>query len=224
MRDVLARNHVSAFCEVNVAPEFVIGAIDVTQNNGVGSLRSNTVMFGWPNDDVKLDLMLMVMRTIAGIGKSTIITKLSDLKNREVYRRIDVWWGGMENNGDLMLLFAHLLHMNPVWNEAEIVLRSIVDDPSKKKEAETGLAETIKAVRIKARGEVIVNESGADIAGIIKETSGDADITFMGLMIPESGHEHQYSKKLIELSEGLQSVVFVRNASEFSGELLNTEK
>ena len=224
MRDVLAREDVSAFCEVNVAPEFVIGAIDVTQNNGVGSLRSNTVMFGWPNDDVKLDLMLMVMRTIARIGKSTIITKLSHLKNRDVYRRIDIWWGGMENNGDLMLLFAHLLHMNPVWNEAEIVLRSIVDDPSKKKEAETGLAETIKAVRIKARGEVIVNESGADIPVIIKDNSGDADITFMGLMIPESGHEHRYSKKLIELSEGLQSVVFVRNASEFSGELLSTEK
>jgi len=224
MRNVLAENDIKAFCEVNVAPEFVIGAIDVTQNNGIGYLRSNTVMFGWPSDDVKLDLMLMVMRTISRIGKSTIITKLKDLKNRDLYRSIDIWWGGMENNGDLMLLFAHLLHMNPVWNEAKIVLRSIVDHPSKKDVTEQSLTETIKAVRISAVAEVIVNDSGKEIAEIIKENSGDADITFMGLMIPESGGEHEYSKKLIELSGGLKSVVFVRNASEFSGKLLSTEK
>ena len=220
MRDVLRNHSIQAFCEVNVAPEFVLGAIDVTQNNGVGNLRSNTVMFGWPNDDVKLDLMLMIMRTISKIGKSTIITKLKDLKSKGFYSQIDIWWGGMENNGDLMLLLAHLLNMNPKWREAKIVLRSIVYDAAQKAETEASLAETISSVRIKAVGEVIVNDSGASIADVITRHSREADITFMGLMIPESGREHEYGKKLLELSEGLQSVVFVRNASEFSGKLL----
>ncbi len=220
MREVLEAHSIQAFCEVNVAPEFVLGAIDVTQNNGVGNLRSNTVMFGWPNDDVKLDLMLMIMRTISKIGKSTIITKLKDLKSKGFYSQIDIWWGGMENNGDLMLLLAHLLSMNPKWREAKIVLRSIVYDPAQKAETEASLAETISSVRIKAVGEVIVNDSGASISEVICRHSREADITFMGLMIPESGREHEYGKKLLELSEGLQSVVFVRNASEFSGKLL----
>lgn len=220
MRDVLKEHNIQAFCEVNVAPEFVVGAIDVTQNNGLGNLRSNTVMFGWPNDDVKLDLMLMIMRTISRIGKSTVITKLKDLKSRGFYRQIDIWWGGMENNGDLMLLLAHLLSMNPKWREAKIVLRSIVNDPAQKAETEASLAETISSVRIKAIGEVIVRDPEMSIAETIRKHSREADITFMGLMLPECGHEYEYSKKLIELSEGLQSVVFVRNASEFSGKLL----
>ncbi len=220
MRDVLENHDIQAFCEVNVAPEFVLGAIDVTQNNGIGNLRSNTVMFGWPNDDVKLDLMLMIMRTISRIGKSTVITKLKDLKSRIFYRQIDIWWGGMENNGDLMLLLAHLLSMNPKWREAKIVLRSIVNDSAQKAETAASLAETISSVRIKATGEVIVRDPELSIAETISKHSREADITFMGLMIPECGHEYEYSKKLIELSEGLQSVVFVRNASEFSGQLL----
>jgi len=220
MREVLFDRGISAFCEVSVSPDFIQGAIDVAQINGVGHLRSNTVMFGWPSDDVKLDLMLMIMRTIATIGRSTIITKLTSLKDRGFYRQIDIWWGGLENNGDLMLLLAHLLRLSPMWHGAKIVLRSVVDNFSAKKDTEQSLGDIISSVRIKADAEVIVNDSGLDLAEIITANSAQADITFMGLMIPESGHEKEYSAKLTELSEGLDSVVFVRNASEFSGKLL----
>ncbi len=220
MRKALSAHNISAFCEVNVSPDFIQGAIDVAQINGVGHLRSNTVMFGWPNDDIELDLLIMIMRTISTIGRSTIITKLTDLKNRGHFRQIDIWWGGMENNGDLMLLLAHLLRMNPMWREARITLRSIVKDDAGKNKLEQYLSETIRSVRIKAEVEVIVNSARATIAEVIRNNSSKADITFMGLMIPDSGQEHKYTKKLIELSEGLQSVVFVRNASEFSGKLL----
>ena len=220
MKETLSDHGLSAFCKVNVSPDFIQGAIDVAQINGVGHLRSNTVMFGWPNDDVKLDLMLMIMRTISKIGRSTVITKVADLLDQNNFKQIDIWWGGMENNGDMMLLLAHLLRMNPRWRKARIVLRSIVEDPAGKAEVEKCLSDTISSVRIKAEGEVIVNDSRASIAEVIRDHSQHADITLMGLMIPESGREHEYSKKLIELSEGLQSVVFVRNASEFSGKLL----
>jgi amino acid transporter len=219
MRRILFEHRISAFSEVNISREFVQGAIDVAQMNGVGRLRSNTVMFGWPEDDVKLDLMLMIMRTISTIGRSTIITKLRGLTNRSHYRRIDIWWGGLENNGDLMLLLAHLLQMNPMWRNAKIVLRSIVNTQAEIADAEHSLAETIRSVRINARGTVVVNDSNSSIPGIIRNNN-HADITFIGLMIPESGQEPEYSKKLVELADGLECVVFVRNASEFSGKLL----
>lgn len=82
-------------------------------------------MFGWPSDDVKLDLMMMIMRTISKIGISTVITKLKDLEKNEFYSQIDIWWGGLENNGDMMLLLAHLIQMNRQWRKAKIILRSI---------------------------------------------------------------------------------------------------
>ena len=40
-------------------------------------------------------------------------------------RQIHIWWGGLQNNGDLMLLLAHLLRLNPEWIDARLTVRSI---------------------------------------------------------------------------------------------------
>ena len=37
-------------------------------------------------------------------------------------KRVDLWWGGLQNNGDLMLLLAHLLTLNAEWNDARVVV------------------------------------------------------------------------------------------------------
>jgi hypothetical protein len=219
MKRALRENGIQAFCEANVAPDFVKGAIDIAQINGVGKLRANTVMFGWPNQKEKLVSILSIMRTISKIGKSTLIARLDKLRKRR-HRLIDIWWGGMENNGDLMLLLAYLLRMNPGWDEANIVLRSIVKEPGEKERMEENLSGIIRSVRIKADREVVVIGEDQRIEDVIKKNSGSADIVFFGLMIPDRGEEAAYAERLVELSEGLPSVVYVRNASEFSGRLL----
>ncbi len=38
---------------------------------------------------------------------------------------MDLWWGGQQNNGDLMLLLAHLLRLNTEWQGARLIVRSI---------------------------------------------------------------------------------------------------
>lgn len=220
MREALYENDIFAFSEANVAPDFIKGAIDIAQINGVGSLRANTVMFGWPNRKEKLVSVLKIMRTIAKIGKSTLITRVTDLKAYRPNRRIDVWWGGMEYNGDLMLLLSYLLKMNPLWEKSKIVLRSIVNDEDEKAEMENNLKGVIKSVRIEADCQAVVKDKGVSVGDVIKSNSQSADIVFFGLMIPQRDEEYDYADRLIELSEGLESVVFVRNASQFSGKLL----
>ena len=42
----------------------------------------------------------------------------------------------------------------------------------------------------------------------------------MGLMIPEPGGESESADRLVDMARGLKTTIFVRNASEFSGELL----
>ena len=39
-------------------------------------------------------------------------------------------------------------------------------------------------------------------------------------MEPEEGTEAENAERLIEMAEGLSTTIFVRNASEFAGELL----
>jgi hypothetical protein len=55
---------------------------------------------------------------------------------------------------------------------------------------------------------------------IIRLNSGTADIVFIGLKIPGPGSEADYAKKLSAIANGLSTVIFVRNAGEFAGNLI----
>ena len=220
MNSILRENSLIAFCETNVAPDVTTGIINIAQANGIAGLKSNTVMFGWPKRIEKIVSQLKIMRTVAKIEKNTIIARLAPFERNLPKRRIDIWWGGLENNGDLMLLFAHLLRMNAEWEKAQIIVHSIVDGSGEREGMAKSLTDLIRSVRIGAKAEVIVRAPHERIGEIIKSESSDADIVFIGLMIPERGEETAYAERLMSLSEGLNSVIFVRNASKFSGSLV----
>jgi amino acid transporter len=220
MNRLIRENNLIAFCDVHVAPDFETGAINIAQANGIAGLHSNTVMFGWPRSREKLELQLRIMRTISKIEKNTIIARLTPMQRYVRKRRIDLWWGGLENNGDLMLLFSYLLKMNQEWEKARIIVHTVVDSEREWEDMKENLSELMHNVRIEADTEIIIRSPEQSISDIIRSSSGTADIVFIGLMIPHRGEEAAYAERLIQLSEGLKSVVFVRNASKFSGSLV----
>ncbi len=48
----------------------------------------------------------------------------------------------------------------------------------------------------------------------------DADVVFLGLQEPEPGEEAAYADRIIKLSGGLNTCIFVRSADEFAGRLV----
>jgi amino acid transporter len=220
MNRVLKSNSLVGFCEVNVAPDFVTGVTNIAQANGIAGLHSNTLMFGWPAKKEKLVAELEIMRTISKIEKNTLICRLRYIRKTRRNRRIDLWWGGLENNGDLMLLLAHMMRMNTAWEESRIKIHSIVESEEEKENQIESLRHLIGSVRIDAEAEVILRPPDTSIEDIITVSSIGADLVFMGLMIPEKDALEGYADWLIQFSEGLGSVIFVRNASRFSGSLV----
>ncbi len=211
-----------AFPEVDVVSEFECGVIDVAQANGIAGLHSNTVMFGWSRRRDRVESQLRIMRTVGRFGKSTIIARI-----REPYRprpdrepRIDIWWGGLQNNGDLMLLLAYLLRLNAEWSGARIFVRSVARDEEERRQLAEGLAGLIPETRIRAETEIIVQPAGRAFPELLREISGRADVVFLGLSQPAPGEEADYAARLDELSNGLKTTIFVRNSGEFAGQLI----
>ncbi|HET6428284.1 MAG TPA: amino acid permease, partial [Phycisphaerae bacterium] len=99
----LQREGIDAFAEVNVVRDYEQGVIDVVQANGLGALRCNTVVFGWPRRPERLAAMLRTVRTLYHIGKPAMIILSKPPAGPTGRDRIDVWWRGKQNNGDLML-------------------------------------------------------------------------------------------------------------------------
>jgi amino acid transporter len=216
----LEREGIIAFSEVEVVPDFEQGVVAVSQANGIAGISSNTIMFGWSEKRERMASTLRVMGVIGQMGKSTLICRVRPRAWNSRARRIDVWWGGLQNNGDKMLLFAYLLSVNPEWHGAEICVRSVATNEMMQQQTRRSLERMLQESRITARTEVTIRREGVSIQDMIHEQSRDADIVFLGLRQPEPGAEMAYAERLEELVGTLPTVVLVRNASQFAGKLL----
>ncbi|MGH0038551.1 MAG: Na-K-Cl cotransporter [Myxococcota bacterium] len=220
----LRESGVVAFAEVNVVPSIVGGIVSVAQANGMAGIESNTVMLGWPGDVRGLAAMLPAIERLARIHKSLVVGRgpgeIRDRRRPEVH----VWWGGLQRNGDLMLLLAYLLCRNPEWRNARIRVLSVASNELMKVETERTLAALIPEIRIQAEVEVRVKAPDESVRDVIHGESANADVVLLGLATPARGEELEYAERLFELAEGLRGFFFVRNNSLFIGDLVSAEE
>lgn len=144
------------------------------------------------------------------------------LHTREgVERTIHVWWGGLQRNGDLMLLLAYLLRQNGEWRNSRIKILSVASSEMARSQTERNLARLIPEIRIQADIRVLIREKDRSISQMIHEQSKGAEVVIFGLATPEEGGEDAYVDRLEDLADDFPVVFFVKNSSLFIGELLS---
>lgn len=219
---VLRQEGVVAFGEVDVVANIEQGIMDVAQANGIAGIESNTVILGWPDDRERLTNFLRVMRPLSRLNQSLLIGRAEPLAPLQEGRRrtIHVWWGGLQRNGDLMLLLAYLLSRNAEWRNARIRILSLASNPMAKAQTERFLARLMPEIRIAAEIDVIIKPEGISVREMIHTESAGVDLVILGLALPEEGQETAYAQRIAELAEGLSSFFFVHNGSLFIGELV----
>ena len=218
------------FSEVNVVSNVDDGVVTVAQANGIAGLHSNTVMFGYvpgDQDNVELSRLMRLARRMEKLNRCTLIyvpgqrTKAAPEPSRKRSRRVVmVWWAGRQDNGDLMLLLAHLMTVARAWRGARIVLKSVCADDEeamlRRKEFETMLPE----IRMEVEVDIVVRADAAETVEIIRSQSQIAQFVFLGLRLPEPGDEEAYAERIAGLLEGMPDTCLVRNAGRFRGRLV----
>ncbi|APG24319.1 hypothetical protein A7E75_04185 [Syntrophotalea acetylenica] len=220
---VLDQAGIVAFGEVDVVENIEQGIMTVTQANGIAGIAANTILLGWPDDMERLVHFLRVIRPLRHINRSMLLGQVETPPPlREGQRRsIHVWWGGLQRNGDLMLLLAYLLSRNPEWRNARIQIMTIASNQMIKQQTETMLAKLIPEIRIEAEVEVMAKPEDTSVVELIHARSASADLVILGLGMPAEGQEEGYAERLTELAAGLRSFFFVHNGSLFIGELIS---
>ncbi len=220
MSEYLESKDLKVFCRASVVQNFESGIIDIVQSVGMATLESNTIMFGWTNYVDRLASYLKIMRQAAYLRKSMIICKIQPRHFYNRHKTIDIWWGGQQRNGDIMLLMAYLLSLNPEWSGSIITLKSIARSVSEQQKITDQLDEMIPEIRIKCSRQVFLKPPDINIREFIHQESSDADVVFLGLAQPDPGNELEYAQGISELVEGLGTVVLIKNSSMFVGELI----
>jgi len=217
----------TVFTEVDVVDNVINGIVDVSQANGIAGFSSNTIVLGWPRDPGMLADFLITTRRLEKIQKSVVIGKISPQRIfpvRKSRREIHVWWGGLKQNGDLMLLLAYLLTRNPEWRGSEIKVLCAASNDFARQNTERYLESMLRDIRIEAECDVFIKPSDSSISEIIQSRSAEADAVFLGLATPEPGQELEYVGRLESLVGELPVVFFVKNSCLFVGKLLEPEE
>jgi len=183
------------------------------------------VIIGWPDEQERLVTILRVGRSLQQLNKSLLIGQINNLTPLQEgeQREIHIWWGGLQRNGDLILMLAYLLTCNPEWRNARIRLMSIASNELMQQKTKLFLNKLIPEIRIDVEVDVAIRSSEMSVREMIHHKSADADLVMMGLEIPEEDEEEDYAKRLTALVEGLGNFFLVRNSSLFIGELISPE-
>ncbi len=215
LHDFVRTEQIEAFPAVVVAPTLSDGIEMLTQCQGLGALRPNTLLLGWPTSAERAESFGATIRVIAALERSIVAVRFSEEPDDpwEVPQgTLDVWWRGYRN-GELMLLLAHLLHQNDEWRTHRIRLLRVIENEAGRDEVRKHLDGLIESSRIRARSEVVVS---TDVADAIQRTSRDAAVVFLGFEAPDEGAEIAFFEQMERFASRLPRVVFVDSVGGMS--------
>jgi amino acid transporter len=209
MQQDLAAAGMQALTEVNVVDDLKRGIYTVAASHGMAGLKTNTVVFGWSSKKQgKMD-ELHLINDLAVTGKNIIMTNIRKPFSKKTNKTIDIWWGGRDSNGDLMLLLAYLVQLNNKWKKSNINIISVANSEAERQHLEQHIQFSIKEARIQASVEVILKDK-KEVLNRLMERSKNSDLVFSGLArhlenLPER------IKTLDKIVKNLNAVAFVQN-------------
>ncbi len=221
VRDYLEERGVQALLRVVRAPDSFAGAERLVESYGLGALVPNTVLLGDSESTERRERYCEMLANFHQAERNLMIVHNNPERGYGHRKRIDVWWGGLKGNGGLMITLAYLLKTSPSWRGAEIRIKMVVASEKGAEGAKRNLDSVVDSVRTGAQTDVTV-AGGRPFNTILRESSHDADLVFLGMKAPEGEGYVDYYETLQERAEGLPTTVFVLAAENLEFEEILT--
>lgn len=213
LQDYLERQGIQAFVRLVTASDPFAGMEKLVEAYGIGPLMPNTVLVGDTENPASRDRFCEMIAKCHQSKRNVVIFRSQPERYDRIrqrpsrLRRIDVWWGGLQANGGLMLILAYLLRTSWPWRDAEICLNLVVSNQSAQQAAEQNLEQLVEKLRIGATPRVIVAEDRS-FDTILQTTSEKADLVFLGLATPHDQFADYYQAQQ-HRTASLPTTVFV---------------
>ncbi|XP_054719060.1 solute carrier family 12 member 6-like [Uloborus diversus] len=160
LRKVMGEERVKGFAEVVVSKSSADGLSHLIQTAGLGGLKHNTVIMGWPfgwkQSPEVWKTFLDSVRNIAASKNSLLIPKGIDQfpdNTGKVAGHIDVWW--IVHDGGLLMLLPFLLKQHRVWKNCKLRIFTIAQLEDNSIQMKKDLSTFLYQLRISAEVEVV---------------------------------------------------------------------
>jgi len=219
IREFLIKRGINSLVRVTSAPNPFVGAETLVENYGMGHLVPNTVVLGHSEEMAsKADYCRMINHFYQANRNVLILRDRGD-EPFAVKKRIDIWWGGLNKNGGLMIILGHLLRSSVAWRSAQIKIKMVIPNKEAASDAEKNISGILHSMRIDAKYDIIINE-GRPFEDLLRENSSRANLVFLGMAKPDENFQSYY-ENLMQKTKGLPSTMFVLATQETAfGEVL----
>lgn len=160
LRKVMEEERVKGFVDVLVTRNIADGLSGVVQTTGLGGLKPNTVILGWPyrwrQQDHSFRVFLQTMRSCAAARMSILIPKGINFfpdSNEKMVGHIHVWW--IVHDGGLLMLIPFLLKQHRTWSKCKLKIFTVAQIEDNSIQMKKDLKKFLYDLRIPAEVEVI---------------------------------------------------------------------
>ncbi|KAK6186052.1 hypothetical protein SNE40_008163 [Patella caerulea] len=166
---------VKGFSDITVAPKITEGLCYLVQNSGLGGLKHNTVVMGWPygwrhTDDTRSYKVFIdtIHNVSAGQMALLVLKGINQFPeaNEKLRGTIDVWW--IVHDGGLLMLLPFLLRQDKSWKNCKLRIFTVAQVEDNSIEMKKDLQTYLYQLRIQAEVNVI-EMSGSDISAYTYE-------------------------------------------------------
>ncbi len=216
-REFLSRKNIYSLVRIVPAADPYIGAKTLVDHYGLGSLVPNTIILGDTTVESHLPNYCDMINYFFRSQRNVMILDMEEDYKANPKEKIDLWWGGLQLNGALMIVMAHMLQRSLEWRDADLTIKMVVPNEAAAKGAERNLVNMIDKMRSNASYEFII-AGDRSFPEILSESSRNADLVFLGLKEPDDEYV-EYYRKLQANTSSLKNKVFL-----LAGEDINFEE
>ena len=213
INNYLRERGVRALVRVLTAPDAYAGVERLVEIYGLGPIMPDTVLIGDNASATNRDRYCALIQQLHQARRNIVIYHECPEPRPDRHRQIDVWWGGLHENGAFMLILAELLRDGIDWREAEIHLKLIAPDESAATMAQTNIDNLVLDLRIDAVTQVLV-ANGRSFDEILHQSSQQADRIILGMATPTDDFQTYYAT-VQKRQQGLPSTILVLAAPNF---------
>ena len=193
------------------------GIETISATFGFSGIEPNTVLLGWGRQTKNPKRFAQMLKYLSDLDLNIVLLDYNTKAGFGDFERIDVWWRGGSNNGNLVLSLIKYIRIAYEWRNATVRLLIVNPLNTKKKKIEMQAREVLDNMRIHAEIKVLNNQYDKwPVNKLIRKYSSDADLIFLGIPEIQEGMETEFIRRTDALYKDLRTLVLVKASSFFS--------
>ncbi|CAH1393152.1 unnamed protein product [Nezara viridula] len=162
LRKVMEEEKVKGFVDILVANNVPEGISHLVQTTGLGGMKPNTVILGWPycwkqaNHERTWATFLKTVRSVAAARMALLVPKGINFfpnSTMKMNGNIDVWW--IVHDGGLLMLLPFLLKQHRTWKNCKLRIFTVAQMEDNSIQMKEDLKKFLYHLRIEAEVEVV---------------------------------------------------------------------